>query len=241
VGNLDVDQENASINDQTSHTDRLMPDAQPVVTTQQQSVVETSSDHAPAQTEVLPQLRCNTSSTTEEQRDLLVPQAQVAGFAGCAPAAEQQFNSAVGIDSTGLANKTSEELNPDVSIHDDIHTHPDHGPSSGLLGDGVAHSHGEQPDQSNPDDDMKYDNLEAIVGQRQNSLNSSQCDKSLTAPLLSDAVISSNEPSAVPVVEAAMSNALPRTWVESGDHDDAEHLISSLASAHAVCLRLPST
>jgi hypothetical protein len=120
--NLDVDQDNASIN-----------------------------DHAPVQIEgALSQRSIINTNTPQEQRDLLLLQTQTAGLnanseaslksVADAPSAGQQCTNAVMMGSGDKADTILENQDMDVSSRD---MHPEHYESSGLLGDHVEQDHTE--------------------------------------------------------------------------------------------------
>jgi hypothetical protein len=233
AGNVNVDQENASINDQMSHSDQLMFDTQPVTTTQPQVIVKSCPDGAQAQ--------CNTASTPDERDSLLPPPDSLRpstgppfeSDAGCALAAEQH-----GIGSAGLTSKASE--NTDVSMHDVIQNYPGQDSSSCLVGSNIAQNHERQLDQGHlPPDDVEYDEREAITERGDVLLEPNHPSEQLADSMVSGITKSSDEQIAVPVVGAATINTVPQAQTENR-HCDV-HLTSSLASDHAACSRLLST
>jgi hypothetical protein len=240
---LGVDQGNASTNDQASRFGRLIPDAQPVATTQQavpttqQAVDGISSDHASIQSEgVLPQ-RC-TINMPGEQCDLSVPQTQAASLDGNANTrtylepvtdrAEQHTNP------IGMGSRDQTEMileNQNMRFSDGTHECPEDDLSPGLVEGSIADDSNNRLDQNHPNMDTKQDNVETADDRASTLMEIDQTNEHPTALPVSDAVEFSPMQSAVPAVEAVN--------IDAGCHHDAERPGSNLASEHVVCSRLP--
>jgi hypothetical protein len=186
------------------------------------------NDHAPVQIEgVLSQRSIINTNTPQEQRDLFPLQTQTAGLnanseASLRPVANhalfagQQCTNAVVM---GSGDRTDTVLeNQDMGVS----SHPEHYESPGLL-----------------DDHVEQNRPETVVNQGSASTGIDQPNDPCPALSVSDAIELSPVQSALPAVGTAITDALPRTLVESSYHD-AERPTSDLASNHAVCSRLPS-